>query len=302
MLLGSERKAVQEALIKYATEVGWEYVSPEEALRLRGGESGLIFREIFRDQLVRLNNGFFEPHYAEDLIKKLEKLPPNIEGNLTAWEYLKGLKTVFVPQERRERNIAFLDADNLSRNTFHVTDEFSFVNDHHRNRYDVVFLINGFPVFFVETKAAHKIEGIAEALDQVRRYHRETPEALTLLQVYTLTHLIRFYYAATWNLSGKALLNWRTETGDADFETQVKAFFDPKRAVEMILHYILFTRQNEELRKVVLRPHQMRAVGKIMARTEWGNSCLVYGGRRKKYHRLQTLKFYKLLKLNDNSY
>jgi len=266
--LGSERKAVQEALIKYATEAGWEYIPPEEALRLRGGERGLIFREIFRDQLVKLNNGFFEPHHADELVKKLEKLPSNIEGNLAAWEHLKGLKTIFVPQENRERNVRFVDEDNLARNTFHVTDEFSFKNDYHRNRYDVVFLINGFPVFFVETKAAHKIEGMAEALDQVRRYHRETPEALTLLQVYTLTHLIRFYYAATWNLSGKALLNWRTETRNADFENQVKAFFDRKRAVEMLLHYILFTRQDEELRKVVLRPHQMRAVQKIMARAE----------------------------------
>ena len=268
MLLGSERKAVQEVLIKYACEVGWEYIPPEEALRLRGGEKGLIFREVFRDQLVKLNNGFFEPHYAEDIIKKLEKLPPSIEGNLTAWEYFKGLKTVFVPQERRERNVSFVDEKVLSRNVFHVTDEFSFSNDRYKNRYDVVFLINGFPVFFVETKAAHKIEGIAEALDQVRRYHRETPEALTLLQVYTLTHLIRFYYAATWNFSGKALLNWRLETKGADFETQVKAFFDRKRTIEVLLHYILFTRQDDELRKVVLRPHQMRAVQKILARAE----------------------------------
>ncbi len=268
MPLGSERKAVQETLIKYATEVGWEYVPPEEALRLRGGERGLIFREIFRDQLVKLNNGFFEPHYADDLIKKLEKLPPGIEGNIVAWEYFKGLKTVFVPQERRERNVLFVDEDNLSRNTFHVTDEFTFFNDYHRNRYDVVFIINGFPVLFVETKAAHKIEGIGEALDQVRRYHWETPEALTLLQVYTLTHLIRFYYAATWNLSGKALLTWRTETKEADFETQVKAFFDRRHSVEALLHYILFTRQDEELKKVVLRPHQIRAVRKIISRAE----------------------------------
>ena len=38
MPLGLEIKAVQEALIKYATEVGWEYVSTKEALRLRDGK------------------------------------------------------------------------------------------------------------------------------------------------------------------------------------------------------------------------------------------------------------------------
>ena len=58
MSLGSERKAVQDALIRYAGEVGWECILPEEALRLRRGERGLIFRRIFREQLVELSDGF----------------------------------------------------------------------------------------------------------------------------------------------------------------------------------------------------------------------------------------------------
>ena len=36
-LPGDERGDVQNPLIKYATNVGWEYISPDEALRLRGG-------------------------------------------------------------------------------------------------------------------------------------------------------------------------------------------------------------------------------------------------------------------------
>jgi len=74
----------------------------------------------------------------------------------------------------------------IENNTFHITDEFSFTNGSKTIREDVVFLVNGIPVFFVETKAAHKKEGIAEALDQIRRYHRECPELLAVLQLYTL--------------------------------------------------------------------------------------------------------------------
>jgi len=36
--LTSERYTVQNPLIRYATQAGWEYLSPDEALRLRGGE------------------------------------------------------------------------------------------------------------------------------------------------------------------------------------------------------------------------------------------------------------------------
>jgi len=266
-VLGSERGSVQNPLIKYATEIGWEYVSSGEALRLRGGENGFIFREMFLNQMQRLNSDFMDQQMAEDIIKRLERIPPNIEGNLIAWEYLKGLKTILVPKKKRERNVQFIDTELIERNTFHVTEEFRFTNGNKTIRPDVVFLINGVPVFIIETKAAHKIEGIARALDQIKRYHRECPELLAILQVYALTHLIRYYYSATWNTSEKLLFNWKEEV-QGDFENLVKTFFDKNRVVKLLTDFILFTRQDDELKKVVLRPHQIRAVEKLIKRAE----------------------------------
>lgn len=263
--LGGERVAVQNALIRYAEETGWEYVGPEEALRLRGGETRLVFKDLFIDRMQRLNPDYMDHLLADDLISRLQHIPPNIEGNLIAWEYLKGIGTVFVPNEDRERNVAFIDPENIDRNAFHVTDEFEFSNGTHSNRADVVFLINGVPVFIIETKSSDKHEGIAEALDQIRRYHRETPELLALLQVHGLTHIVRFYYGPTWNLSKKALYNWKHEA-EGDFEALVKSFLDRERVVRLLTDFILFTRQDDELSKVVLRPHQMRAVQKVVAR------------------------------------
>jgi len=279
--LGGERYSVQKPLIGYVREpsveyrasdgkkafldLGWEYISPDEALRLRGGKPGFVFRELFINQMQKLNPGFMDHLLAEELIKGLERIPPSIEGNLIAWEYLKGLKTVFVPNEKRERNVRFIDTENIDRNTFHVTDEFTFTNGSKTIRPDIVFLINGVPVIFAETKAAHKVEGIAEALDQIRRYHRECPELLAILQVYALTHIIRYYYSGTWNTSRKLLFNWKEEA-KGDFETLVKVFFDRKRIVRLLTDFILFTRQDDELKKVVLRPHQIRAVDKLIER------------------------------------
>ena len=265
--LGGERGSVQNPVIKYARDIDWEYLSPEEALRLRGGTTGFVFKELFVNQMHALNPEFMNQELAEELIKRLERIPPTIEGNLVAWEYLKGLRTVFVPDENRERNVTFIDTANIARNVFQVTDEFSFTNGSKTIRPDVVFLINGVPVFLIETKAAHKIDGIAEALDQIRRYHRECPELLTILQLYALTHIIRYYYSATWNTSAKGLFNWKEETV-GDFETLVKTFLDRKRVVKALTDFILFTRQDDELKKVVLRPHQMRAVEKLIERAQ----------------------------------
>lgn len=264
MTLGNEKSSVQNPLILYATEIGWTYISQEDALTLRGGETGFVLKETFISQLHKLNDFITQP-LAEDLIRKIEAIPPTIQGNLDAWEYLKGLKTVFVPKEKRERNARLIDTKNINNNTFHVTDEFTFTNGTKTIRCDVVFLINGFPVFIVEAKSANKIDGIAEALDQIRRYHNEAPEIMAILQMYTLTHLIRYYYGATWNTSRKGLFNWKEEQ-EGDYETLVKSFFDKERIIRIIDDFILFTRQDDELKKVVLRPHQMRVVQKIVAR------------------------------------
>ncbi|MCX8193758.1 MAG: HsdR family type I site-specific deoxyribonuclease [Candidatus Pacearchaeota archaeon] len=263
--LGEERVSVQNPLIKYACEIGWDYVSQEEALRLRGSETGLIFKDVFMSQIAKLNSKFIDKPMIEQLIKKIERLPANIEGNLQAWEYLKGIKTVYDPKEKRERNVCLIDKD-IKRNVFQITDEFSYTNGIYRNRFDIVFLINGIPIFFVETKASHKIGGMEEALDQVRRYHRETPEPMTLLQIYTLTHLAQFYYASTWSYSMKTLFNWKVKGVSKNFENLVKKFFDKENVIKTILDYILFTRKDDLLQKVVLRPHQTRAIEKIIDR------------------------------------
>lgn len=264
--LGGERASVQNPLLRYAEEAGWSYVDPEAAVRMRRGETGLVLHDVFAERVQRLNPGVVDGSRAEDLLRRIERVPPRIEGNLEAWEYLAGLKTVFVPEEKRERNVALLDGRDWQQNAFHVTDEMTFDNGTHRIRLDVAFFVNGMPVLLVETKSATKLEGIAEALDQIRRYHREGPELLALLQLHTLTHLVRFHYGPTWNLSRKALFNWKDETAGRDFETLVKTFVHPQRLVRVLSQFILFTRKDDELSKVILRPHQMRAAERVVNR------------------------------------
>ena len=267
MNLGSERKVVQNRLVRYAEEVGWTYLPPEDATALRHGPDQPFLQDVLIKQLQRLNTGVVtSAEQAAEVLTRLLRIRPDIEGNREAWEYLKGLKTVFVQAERRERNLRLLDPQQVGANTFHVTDEFRFHSGPNKIRADVVFLVNGIPVILVETKAATRLEGIAEALDQVRRYHREAPDLLVQTQLFALTQLVEFFYGATWSLSRKALFNWREEVGAnsnsprPDFETLVKSFVARRRVLRVLTDYILFARKDGELSKIVLRPHQMRAV------------------------------------------
>ncbi len=267
MTIGAERSSVQRPLIKYAVQAGWSFVSRAEAEKLRGDLSNPFFTDVFLYRAVALNKGIVHKAQAAELLKQIRRVRPNKEGNFDAWQYLRGLKTVFVPSEKRERNVRLLDVDKPENNVFQVTEEFKFDNGVKPIRADVVFLINGIPVIIIETKSAQRLDGIAEALDQVNRYHDQAPELLAITQAFGLTHLLHYFYGATWNTSHKNLYNWKEENVNAeDFESLIKAFFFPRRVLHMLHDFILFTRRDEELQKVILRPHQMRAVGRVIAR------------------------------------
>ena len=269
MTTGSERGSVQNPFVRYTSEVGWTYLTREQSLLLRGDESGIVFRDVLMEQLQVLNPGIVNPDRATELAHRIVRALPNIKGNEDVWEYLRGLKKVFVEDDSRERDVRFLDVDDPSNNVFHVTDEFSFRPrpDVEAIRFDVALLVNGIPVLLVETKSATKRDGMAEALVQVRRYHEQGPEALAVLQLFAITHLHRFLYGATWNANRKSLYNWREElTGN--YEDLVKAFVSPERVLRLISDFIVFTDIDGELDKFVLRPHQMRAVDRVVERAK----------------------------------
>src|SRR5260370_1186311 len=84
----------------------------------------------------------------------------------------------------------------IGSNTFHFS-PFPCSSVHYTRywtRADVVFLINGIPVALAETKKAGLHDGLAIGVDQVRRYHRETPEMLITPQVFEVTQLLDFFY------------------------------------------------------------------------------------------------------------
>lgn len=263
----SERKIVQEPLIKYAAQIGWTYLNRDEAVVLRHGEAGLFFYDILKEQLIKLNKGIVNNEKVDEIVKKLENVKNSIEGNQEILQYLKGEKSIYSDKDKRELNIRFIDFDNdnIENNQFHVTDEWQYTNGKFTNRGDVIFLINGIPVIIAETKNANKREGIEEGIAQIRRYHRETPEMLVSNQIFDVTHLLDFYYGVTWNLDRKGLFNWK-DVEKRNFEKKVKTFFDRDRILQFMKDYIIFFRKNDVLSKIIMRQHQTRAVGKIVNR------------------------------------
>ncbi len=262
----SERSAVQEPMLKYADEIGWTRVSRSEAMQMRGGSpTALYFVDVLKSQLLKLNKGVVDDINCADVMRKFGLLKPTLEGNQEALSWMRGKESTFVSNDNRECNVTVIDFGNPDNNLFHVTDEWEQQSTVHRNRADVVFLINGIPIAIVEAKSAHKRDGLALGVEQVQRYHNETPEMFTTAQLFAVTQLKDLFYSATWNTSRKNLFNWKTDE-PTNYEQKTKTFFDRDRLLKTLQRSIIFQSRDDQLTKVVLRQHQTRAVEKVIER------------------------------------
>src|SRR6267378_355365 len=277
-----EHKTVQTRILAYAQKIGWTYVPRGEAEKRRGfdymkntpaeraADASPYFDDLLDSQVRKLN-----PKYAEGpgaLVGDLRRLHADIAGNRDFLAYLRNTKTFYDKGAGRELNLVLIDYENPENNVFEVTEEFYCHNDKHGTREDVVFLINGIPVLVIECKNATKDEAIALGVDQVRRYHAETPELFVPQMVFTATEAIGFSYGVTWNLMRRNIFNWKSEQ-KGNLEAKVRSFCNRRHVLALLKDYILFAEKDEELQKFILRQHQTAAVERVV------NRCLTAPSR-----------------------
>jgi len=275
MPIPTEHKSVQARILKYAEEIGWHFVPQSEAENCRNfdasaaspRERAKTASRFFTDTLfekVRLFNPAFKEN-KDELLRLLDMPLSTIYGNRDFLNYLKGEKTFFSREQNRELNLMLIDFERPENNVFEVTEEYYLFNGQYANREDVVFLINGIPVMVIECKNATKDEAIAIGVDQLRRYHRETPEMMTPQQLFTATESIGFSYGVTWNMIRRNIFNWKhDEIGN--LEAKVKSFCNRQHILNLLKKFILFAEKDEELNKFILRQHQKTAVDKVVER------------------------------------
>ena len=188
--------------------LGWSFLSPEQALAARGGKTDeVVLRSVLRSELQKRTFTFAGKSYplSEKAIDNLiaEICSPALnEGLLRANErlynhLLYGISvTEFVDGRKANPTIAIIDWQNLANNSFTFTEEFivtcsggagSSAQD--TRRPDIVCFVNGIPLVVIEAKrpdgSSRKgptIEaGISQSLRNQR--HDEIPQLFAYSQL-----------------------------------------------------------------------------------------------------------------------
>ena len=261
----TEASSVQFPMVRHAAEVGWIPLPPQDALAMRYGEAGLLFRNVMEEALRRFNPWMTDAS-VHSVIENLQALPPTIEGNRQMLAWQRGERQWYDEAGRRHRQVRLIDFDDPGANVLHVTWEWMLKPPARKgNRADVMFVVNGVPVAIVEHKNPIHADAVERGITQLRRYESETPELMGTAQLFNVTHLLEYWYGVTWNLSRRYMARWK-ETQEESYRYAVQSFFEPTDFLRTLRDWILFYVEDGETRKTVLRQHQRRAVDRIIER------------------------------------
>lgn len=190
-----EAKQSQLPLIELLLNLGYTYISSEEALRQRGGDtSNFIFSDIAAQKLMEIN-GYevdgveykFSEKDVRDSIDELEHI--QYEGLIDTSQKIyntimptSGGKTIKVNHggKKVSKNFKFIDFEHIENNVFHVSAEF-VASGKQNIRPDIVCFVNGIPFAVIENKKSGV--SVTEALNQMNR--NQGPEFCPKLYTYT---------------------------------------------------------------------------------------------------------------------
>ena len=177
------------------TNLGWSFLSPEQALASRDGKlDEVVLRQILRTELAKRTFTFAGTTYPlssqaiDNLVAEVGS-PALNEGLLTANErlynhLLYGISvTEFVDGKKANPTVALIDWQNPANNSFVFTEEFNVTRSGgvESRRPDMVCFVNGIPLVVIEAKRPDGNskkgptidEGISQSLRNQR--HDEIP-------------------------------------------------------------------------------------------------------------------------------
>ena len=279
----NEDNTIEQMTLATLQSNGWKYIPAEELPR---EYSDVMVESMVRNALIRLNPEIAaEPSRADEVIYKLRSLILSVQAHdlVTYNEQFK--KLIFEEnsypfgKDGRMIPIRFfgtLKKEDLELNEYVVTNQWVFPTEEGGKRFDIVLLINGFPVVIGELKtpvrsAVTWVDGASDVLN----YEKSVPQMFVCNVFNFATEGKCFRYASInspLNLWGP----WHTpdhkiEGSLADVKISMEDMLTPEKVVDIMQFFTLFATDKKYRKyKIVCRYQQYQAANMIVQRVVAG--------------------------------
>ena len=174
--------------LKLLMNMGWKYLSPEEALAARGGRSSnVLLEDILKSQVQKINKiDYKQKEFAfsesniNNAILAIRDLPVQdgfIAANKAYYELITLGKSFdqTVLGDKKSFSFRYIDWEKSENNIYHITEEYSVLRSDRADHYrpDIVLFINGIPMVIIECKSPKIKEPVEKAIEQHLRNQQE---------------------------------------------------------------------------------------------------------------------------------
>jgi type I restriction enzyme R subunit len=224
-----EKYLSQIPAIQVLVNLGYQYLTPAEALAARGGRAGNpLLEEILREQLKKLNriqhkggSYLFSEENIQSAIQRLKNV--KYDGLLKTNEAVYDLLTLGVALEQsiegdlKSFTLNYVDWRNPENNVYHVAAEFAVERTRSVEtcRPDIVLFVNGIPFAVIECKSPG-VE-VGQAISQMIRNQRDEyiPRLFAYVQMVVAVNKNEARYATT-GTPAKFWSKWKEDVAEAD--------------------------------------------------------------------------------------
>ncbi|MFC1417809.1 type I restriction endonuclease subunit R [Streptacidiphilus cavernicola] len=271
---------IEEAALGYMRELGYATaygpnLAPGGAAPERGSFEQVYLYERLEEAALRLNPNHSD--LIEEAIKRLERAESQSELAENARVHM--LLIHGVPVEYRDasgcvrtKSIQLIDFENPVNNDWLAVSQFTIIGSKNR-RPDVLVFVNGIPVGLLELKnPAHEHATLKNAWNQVQTYRTDIPAVFVPNAVTVISDGIS---AAMSSFTGgfEHFAPWKTidgrdpVSGAPALEVLIKGVFEPRRFLDIIKNFIVFSDESKGLVKRVAKYHQFWAVNTAVEST-----------------------------------
>jgi type I restriction enzyme R subunit len=220
-------------------QLGYTYLPPAEAERLRGGKTtNVLLEEVLRKQLKAINaekrisstkTTYISDANIENGIRALKELPMQ-EGYIAACEVAYNLITLGKTFEqsfdgdKKSITVQYIDWANLSNNVFHVAEEYGVMRSTSKEHYrpDLVVFVNGIPLCIIECKRPDMEKPLKQAISQHLRNQQE--DGIRSLYVYAQLVMSMATQEAKYATNGTKEKFWATWQEQFEGDTKEERF------------------------------------------------------------------------------
>ena len=300
-------KLTENEIELYAIEelekLGYTYlngsdISPDGDNPHRMSYEDVTLDAILRSSVDQINSSIPESS-REDAMKQLYRISSTdlLTNNETFHRMLtEGIKVTYQDGANQRGDLVWLvDFDNPTKNTFHVVNQFTIIENGSEKRPDIILFVNGLPLVVIELKNASDANAtIQSAFKQLQTYKATIPSLFTYNALEVISDGLE---AKSGSLSAgfSRYMAWKTADGrtvasehDPQIETLIKGQLNPKVLLDLIRHFTVFEKSSRidtdtgqttvTTVKKIAAYHQYAAVNKAVERTM---EAAASGGDRK---------------------